>query len=68
MGSLVKGEAPRSGSVVEEFHAPRARESFQMESVMALVTQQNSELQREVIALRHGQAASEKKKEDTVCV
>ena len=39
-----------------------------MESVMALVMHQNSELQREVIALRHGQAALEKKEEEMVCV
>ena len=52
----------------QEVHGARHREGFQTGRVVALVLQQNSELQKEVFALRQGQEANEKKKEDTVCV
>ena len=60
--------ALKMGPEVEEDGEQRPRKSLRMESVVALVLQQNSELQKEVFALRQGQVTTEKKKEDTVGV
>ena len=52
----------------DEAQENRPRGSMNVESMVALVLQQNLELQKEVFALRQGQEANEKKKEDTACV
>ena len=60
--------ALKAGPEEDEAQENRPRGVMNTENVVAMVLQQNSELQKEVVALRQGQAVFERKSNDAVGV